>query len=88
MVLVKAMTNSTCKTNEYGTKRWYNDKGKLHRENGLPAIEWANGDKEWFLNGKLHRENGPAVESANGTKNGGLMVNELTARTMIHSYDL
>ena len=22
---------------------------KLHREDG-PAIEWANGDKEWYLN--------------------------------------
>ena len=27
-----------------------------------------NGDKEWFLNGKLHREDGPAVEYANGDK--------------------
>ena len=28
----------------------------------------GNGDKEWFLNGKLHREDGPAVEWADGTK--------------------
>ena len=28
----------------------------------------ANGDKEWWLNGKLHREDGPAVEGANGDK--------------------
>jgi hypothetical protein len=28
----------------------------------------ANGDKEWFLLGKLHREDGPAVEYANGDK--------------------
>ncbi len=27
-----------------------------------------NGDKLWFLNGKLHREDGPAVELANGDK--------------------
>ena len=27
-----------------------------------------NGDKEWFLNGKLHRVDGPAVEYADGTK--------------------
>ena len=26
----------------------------------------ANGDKEWYLNGKYHREDGPAVEYANG----------------------
>jgi len=29
---------------------------------------YSNGDKEWFLNGKLHRKDGPAVEHANGDK--------------------
>ena len=29
---------------------------------------WANGDKFWYLNGKLHREDGPAREWANGSK--------------------
>ena len=29
---------------------------------------YANGGKEWYLNGKLHREDGPAVEYANGNK--------------------
>ena len=29
---------------------------------------YANGSKEWFLNGKYHREDGPAFEWANGTK--------------------
>ena len=28
----------------------------------------ANGDKEWYLDGKLSREDGPAIECANGTK--------------------
>ena len=28
----------------------------------------ANGDRYWFINGKLHREDGPAVEYANGNK--------------------
>ena len=37
----------------------------LHREDG-PAIEYANGNKHWYLNGKLHREDGPAIENANG----------------------
>ena len=31
-----------------------NVKGKLHRLDG-PACEWANGTKEWWVNGKLHR---------------------------------
>ena len=29
---------------------------------------YPDGDKEWFLNGKLHREDGPAIECANGHK--------------------
>jgi hypothetical protein len=29
---------------------------------------YADGTKEWFLNGKLHREDGPAVEYTNGSK--------------------
>ena len=29
---------------------------------------YPNGDKEWYLNGKLHREDGPAVEWADGYK--------------------
>ena len=27
---------------------------------------YGNGDKHWYLNGKLHREDGPAAENANG----------------------
>ena len=27
-----------------------------------------DGDKFWYLNGKLHREDGPAIELANGNK--------------------
>ena len=29
---------------------------------------WADGDKQWYLNGKLHREDGPAVERSDGYK--------------------
>jgi hypothetical protein len=49
------------------TIRWYNDKEKLHRLDG-PAIERANGDKSWYIDGKLHRLDGPAFECANGDK--------------------
>jgi hypothetical protein len=38
-----------------------------HREDG-PAIEWSNGDKEWYINGERHREDGPAVVRVNGTR--------------------
>ncbi len=41
--------------------------GELHRVNG-PALERADGTKEWWLNDKRHRTDGPAVELANGDK--------------------
>ena len=51
----------------YGTLRWRNEKGELHREDG-PALITARGDCYWYKNGKRHRENGPAVEYASGYK--------------------
>ena len=36
------------------------------KRNGL--IEYNNGTKFWFLNGKYHREDGPAVEYTDGDK--------------------
>ena len=47
--------------------RWYNDKEKLHRLDG-PAVEWADGSKEWWVDGKVHRIDGPAFECADGSK--------------------
>ena len=32
-----------------------NKDGKYHRIDG-PAVEYTNGDKKWYINGKLHRE--------------------------------
>lgn len=56
------------KIDDRGTRFWYKGDGKtLHREDG-PAVEYADGGKEWFLNGNLHREDGPAFEYASGTK--------------------
>ena len=33
-----------------------------------PAVEWADGTKEWWVDDKLHRLDGPAIENADGTK--------------------
>ena len=52
---------------ENGDKVWCNKQGQYHRTDG-PAIEWENGTKIWYVNGKCHRTDGPAVEYANGTK--------------------
>ena len=49
--------------------RYFSDEAMtvLHREDG-PAVEYANGGKLWYLNGKLHREDGPAAEFPGGYK--------------------
>ena len=52
---------------EKGTIKWYNKHNQLHREDG-PAVEWFNGGKSWYINGKRHREDGPAIESTYGGK--------------------
>jgi hypothetical protein len=40
---------------EYGTKEWKLPNGDFHRED-RPAVEWANGYKEWYLNGREYTE--------------------------------
>jgi hypothetical protein len=44
-----------------GAREYYNHAGKLHRVEG-PAVEYANGDMSWWLNGCRHRIGGPAIE--------------------------
>ena len=52
-----------------GTTRWYKDAKMsiLHRVGG-PAMEYADGDKSWWLNDNIHRTDGPAAEYADGSK--------------------
>ena len=68
---VKINTNSmqTYKVtvDEDKTIRWYNEKDQPHRLDG-PAVEYADGFKEWWAEGKLHRLDGPAIEYADGHK--------------------
>ena len=40
---------------------------KLHRIDG-PAVEWSNGSKFWYVDGKRHRTDGPAIEYSSGSK--------------------
>ena len=58
---------SSPRTDEYGNVYWRYNNGYLHRLDG-PAIEWNNGQKEWWQNGELHRLDGPARERKDGTK--------------------
>ena len=58
----------TVRINDEKGTFWYKEGTKiLHREDG-PAIEYADGRKYWWLNGKRHREDGPACEWADGRK--------------------
>lgn len=45
----------------------YVEDKKVHRDDG-PAIEYADGSKQWFKNGEIHRLDGPAIEYADGSK--------------------
>jgi len=54
---------------EYGTQRWFNKDGKLHRENDLPARIRTHCGKSWWKNGKRHRDNDlPAIIWHSGDK--------------------
>ena len=46
---------------------WRNEAGELHRLDG-PAVEYAGGTKEWWVNDKFHRLGGPAIEWSDGNK--------------------
>ncbi len=49
-----------------GTMHWYK-KFRLHRDDDLPAVIYADGTCEWFKNGVLHRAGyAPAVIYADG----------------------
>jgi hypothetical protein len=47
---------------------YYNSDNEMHRGNDLPAIIWANGSQEWYVNGVRHRDNDlPTVIWADGS---------------------
>ena len=60
-----------------GTRRYYNSKGQLHREEG-PAVVFSGGSCEWWQNDLRHRTDGPAVEWPNGDKEWFINGEELT----------
>jgi len=64
------MEGSKSYRGRHGIRFWYlPSKGKdyLHRLDG-PAVEWSDGTKEWWVDGKRHRLDGPAIEDSDGTK--------------------
>ena len=61
------LDSNGCELDENGNKIWRNSAEQYHRTDG-PAVERANGTKQWYFNGQLHRVDGPAVEWTDGTK--------------------
>ncbi len=45
----------------------YYNESKLHRTDG-PAMEFGDGERQWYINGKRHRVDGPAIEYPDGVK--------------------
>jgi hypothetical protein len=68
MKMKMKMKTYKVEVDSYDTIRWYNEAGQCHREDDLPAVEYADGTKVWYKNGKQHREDGPAIEFADGSK--------------------
>jgi len=52
---------------EFSSRIFLHKNGEPHREDG-PAIERADGTREWYHKGKRHRLDGPSVEYADGTR--------------------
>lgn len=58
---------STSVTKANGRFYYLSNTTTLHRDDG-PAVEWGDGTRVWYKNGKRHREGGPALEFSDGTK--------------------
>ena len=83
------MNKSICKVSHNGDKYWYFN-NHIHREDG-PAIEYTNGDCEFWLYGLRHRLDGPAVDWADDkqlTNNGFIWINILNVNLKKSSKDL
>jgi hypothetical protein len=73
------MPQPTMTVDKFGTKRWRLPDGTPHHTGG-PAVEYANGTKEWYANGERHRVGGPAAEFCTG-------VNYWCQRGRLHRLD-
>lgn len=63
--IIKFINTPTVFNTKNGTL--YRLDGKFHRTDG-PAIEYTNGDREWYIKGLHHRTDGPAIDRIGGNK--------------------
>jgi hypothetical protein len=66
---------------EVGTKYWKNKEGQAHRLNDKPAIEWADGKKDWYINGKFIKQNYDSNETVYNNKFFDIYGNEIKTTT-------
>lgn len=45
---------------QWDNVKWYNEFGKLHNSNDMPAVIWSNGGELYYKYGIYHRDDGPA----------------------------
>lgn len=66
--IIEAVVKPTKKSKRFVKSdyvEWRNAAGNIHRDDG-PALEYNDGSKSWFINGKLHRLDGPASLLSDG----------------------
>jgi len=73
--IYKGMSDQQPERVVFANRVEYRLNGNLHREDGpknlgqnLPAVEWENGSKEWWINNHLHRLDGPALYDVDESK--------------------
>lgn len=56
-------------TIENGVQRWRDDKNRIHRDHGLPAVIHLDGTREWWVHDKRQRAGDlPVIVRADGSK--------------------
>lgn len=51
----------------YECWEWFDNEGKIHRDDDKPARLYKSGTKHWYKHGLKHRDNAPAVIYSDGS---------------------
>jgi hypothetical protein len=62
---LESLLGFAVESDEDGEAIVFRENGKIHRVDG-PAVEWQQGDLQWYSHGELHRDGGPAVIGDDG----------------------
>lgn len=62
---LESLLGFAVESDEDGEAIVFRENGEIHREDG-PAVEWQQGDLQWYSHGELHRAGGQAVIGDDG----------------------